>query len=129
MIIQNTNRNTYISLTMTCYLTPLSRERHPKSQLFRRLSQASSTPAVTIHPCEVSVKLFAPPPLLKGRQFLPPPPSIWLKLQAPVLKLPQNVLCPPSAWLKLFLPPFFVGVKLLLPPSLPFCSPPPPSRN
>ena len=46
-------------------------------------------------PLKKRVKLFASP-LLNGGNFLrPPPPSVWLKLQAPVLKLPQNLLCPP----------------------------------
>ena len=66
-------------------------------------------------PIQDRVKLFAPPtPLLKSGNFLrPPPPSIWLKIQATAYTLPQNMLCPPppSAWLKHFLS---------------FCSPPPP---
>ena len=33
---------------------------------------------------------FCAPPLLKGGNFLRPPPSLWLKLQAPILKLLQN---------------------------------------
>ena len=37
-----------------------------------------------------------PPHLIKVGNFLrPPPPSVWLILQASVFKLLQNMLCPP----------------------------------
>ena len=58
---------------------------------------------------------------------MPPPPSVWLHLQATAQKLPQNLLCPSFIMAKTFSapPPLFVGIKLHMPP-LPFCSPPPP---
>ena len=66
------------------------------------------------------VTLFTPPILTDGKFLHPPPPSIWLKLQATPLSYH------PSAWLKPFRPHFLVGVKLH-PPSLSLCTPPPPS--
>ena len=74
-------------------------------------------------------KLFAPPPSRQGKifraplfkewkLFAPPPPSIWLKLQATAWKLPQNFLWPPLRMAKTFStppPPLFVWVKLNMP--------------
>ena len=46
-------------------------------------------------PSQDRVKKFAPP-LLKGGNFLrPPPPSLWLKLQASVLKTTSKLFVPP----------------------------------
>ena len=67
-----------------------------------------------------------PHPLCKGGNLLrPPPPSVWLKLQAPVLKIPQNILCPPFSMAKIMsLPPPFCSGKLHVTPRPCFVVPP-----
>ena len=79
-------------------------------------------------PPQDRVKPFFAPPFTGWKHFapLPPPPSVWLKLQAPALKLPQHFLCPLFSMAKSFpAPPFLKGSNFTC-PSLPFCSPPPP---
>ena len=71
-------------------------------------------------PSQDRVKIVAPPPLLKSRNFVCPPPYIVKTSSFCRKKQPQNVF-----WSKLFPPPpLFVGVKLHSPPSC-FVVPPP----
>ena len=65
------------------------------------------------------VKLFMPP--FQRMEMCPPPPPVWLKLQAPVFKVHQFF----SFMGKTFLSHIVVGTQTSLAPLL-YCRPPPP---